>query len=122
MLVWLDNWKLENFSKKLTRQTHTALCHTIYGMVEVIKYCFEELNLNYLLLGKLQTDPLENRFGKYRQLAGGHYHISIRQLYESEKRLRIQSILTLTSRNFGHLNIDKFYGPTDDHFNIDNYS
>ena len=76
-----------HFLKKLTKQTHTVLCHTIYGMAGVIKYGFEELNLNYLLLGKFQTDPLENRFDKYRQLAEGHYHISIRQLYESKKGL-----------------------------------
>ena len=109
MLIWLDNWKSDNFKNKLTPQTHKALTHTIYGVLEIVTYCFKELNLNYILLGKLQTDPLENRFGRYRQLAGGQYHISIRQLYESEKRLRIQSILTLKSQKFGELKIKKFY-------------
>lgn len=93
MLKWLDAWEQGNFPNKLTRQTHTALVHTIYGITEIVQYCLTELHINYVLLGKFQTDPLENRFGKYRQLAGGHYHISIRQLYESEKRLRIRSIL-----------------------------
>lgn len=109
MLIWLDTWKSQNYSNKLTRQTHAALTHTIYGLLEIIEYCFEELDMNYLLLGKFQTDPLENRFGKYRQIAGGHYHVSLRQLYESEKRLRIQSIMTLKSRNYGDIAIDKFY-------------
>lgn len=66
------------------------------------------MGLNYILLGKFQTDDLEHRFGKYRQLAGGQYHISIRQLYESEKRLRIQTLLTLNSKTFGNINIKSF--------------
>lgn len=65
--------------------------------------------MNYVLLGKFQTDELEHRFGKYRQVAGGQYDISIRQLYESEKKLRIQSLLTLKSRNYGSIYIKQFY-------------
>nr|CAH7731460.1 unnamed protein product [Callosobruchus chinensis] len=99
MINWLDKWKSDDFPNKLSSQTHTALLHTLHGMLEIVKYCFEELNLNYVLLGKFQTDPLENRFGKYRQLAGGQYHISIRQLYESEKKLRIQSLFKIFSKN-----------------------
>lgn len=68
MSIWLDTWKCEKFQKKLTRQTEKALSHTIYGMLEIVSYCFAELNLNYVLLGKLQTDPLESRFGKYLTL------------------------------------------------------
>lgn len=108
MLNWLEKWKTKSFSNKLTTQTHTALTHTLYGMTEVIQYCFSELKMNYVLLGKFQTDDLENRFGRYRQLAGGQYHISLRQLYESEKRLRIQSLLTLKSRTFGNIQIKQF--------------
>ncbi|KAH7973364.1 hypothetical protein HPB49_000218 [Dermacentor silvarum] len=44
---------------------------------------------------ELLTDCLEERFGKYRQLAGAQYHISIRQVYESERKLRLQNILEL---------------------------
>lgn len=108
LLNWLDMWKSSSALNKLTTQTHTAWSHTVYGILQIISYCFNELNLNYILLGKFQTDPLEERFGKYRQLAGGQYHISLRQLYESEKRLRIQSVLTLQSRIFGTINIDSF--------------
>ena len=64
MLNWLDVWKLGNFSHRLTSQTHAALSHTIYGMIEVTKFCFEELKMKYVLYGKFQTDLLEHRFGK----------------------------------------------------------
>lgn len=53
------------------------------------------MHFDYVLLGKFQTDCLEERFGKYRQLAGAQYHISIRQVYESERKLRLQNILEL---------------------------
>ncbi|KAH7953102.1 hypothetical protein HPB49_004799 [Dermacentor silvarum] len=48
-------------------------------------------------LGKIQTDCLEDRFGKYRQLAGAQYDVSIRQIYEVENKLRLQSTLPTIS-------------------------
>lgn len=30
-----------------------------------------------MLLGKFQVECSEERFGKYRQLSGAHYHVSI---------------------------------------------
>ncbi|KAH7959162.1 hypothetical protein HPB49_009112 [Dermacentor silvarum] len=45
----------------------------------------------------IHTDCLEDRFGKYRQLAGAQYHISIRQIYEVENKLRLQSTLPTVS-------------------------
>lgn len=123
-LDWLDEWKQSKYSHKLTNQTHTALTHTVYCMLEIVKYCFHDLKMNYILLGKFQTDPLERRFGKYCQLAGGHYNISIRQLYECEKRLRIQSQLTLKSQAYGNISIKQFYEDDDrltSEENFDNY-
>lgn len=46
-------------------------------------------------MGKLQTDSLEARFRKYRQLCGSHYNISITKVFEEEKKIRIQSTLLL---------------------------
>jgi hypothetical protein len=111
---WLDTWNSGDFPHKLTSQTHTALSHTIHGMLEIIEHCFKELKMNYVLLGNFQTDALEHRFGKSRQLTGGQYHISIRQLYESEETLRIQSLLTLSSRTFGNIPIKSFAEHLDD--------
>lgn len=49
--------------------------------------------MRYILTGKFQTDKLESRFGQYRQLSGGNYNISIRQIFECEKKIRIMSVL-----------------------------
>ncbi|KAH7945961.1 hypothetical protein HPB49_018027 [Dermacentor silvarum] len=97
-LKWLDEWKNKGFDNgTLTKETHAALEHTTYALVELARYSFEALGMSYVLFGKIQTDCLEDRFGKYRQLAGAQYHISIRQIYEVENKLRLQSTLPTVS-------------------------
>ncbi|KAH6938542.1 hypothetical protein HPB50_010466 [Hyalomma asiaticum] len=96
MVDWLDAWSSVNMSRGcLTRETHSALRLTCYSLVELSRYCLEELKFKYVLLGKFQTDTLEDRFGRYRQLAGAQYHVSVRQLLESEKKIRLQKLLML---------------------------
>ncbi|KAJ8892439.1 hypothetical protein PR048_005019 [Dryococelus australis] len=43
----------------------------------------------------VRTDALQYRFGRYRQLAGSQYHISVVQFHKSEIKLRFQSFLPL---------------------------
>lgn len=94
LLDWLDEWKSKNLdSGTLSRDTHTALQQTTHAFVEVISYCFTELELPYVLLGKIRTDSLDERFGKYRKLAGSQYHMSIRQLYEDEEEVLLPNTL-----------------------------
>lgn len=113
MLTWLEVWKRRKVPHRLTPQTHNALYHTIHGMLEITKYCFEELKLNYVLLGKFRTDLLEHRFGKYRRLIGSQY-ISIRKMYALEKKLVIQSLPALKSPSFGHVPIEVLYEKIDE--------
>ncbi|CAN7941828.1 unnamed protein product, partial [Ixodes hexagonus] len=94
ILDWLDAWKRENLGEgTLTGDTHVALHQTTRGLLEFARFCFDQLQLSYVLLGKIQTDSLEDRFGKYRQLAGSQYHVSIRQVFEGEHKLWLQSTL-----------------------------
>ncbi|KAH7945335.1 hypothetical protein HPB49_009674 [Dermacentor silvarum] len=74
-------------------ETHAALEHTAYALVELARYSFEVLGMSYVLFGKIQTDCLEDRFRKCRQLAGAQYHVSIRQNYEVENKLSLQTTL-----------------------------
>ncbi|KAH7966209.1 hypothetical protein HPB49_014495 [Dermacentor silvarum] len=69
----------------LSTETHSALRLTCYSLVELCRYCLKEVNFDYVLLGKFQTDRLEERFGQYRRLSGTNYHISIQQVFESAK-------------------------------------
>ena len=99
-LDWLTTWQSTSTSAgKLTRETFTALQHSTYALLELASYCTDELGAKYVLLGKFQTDSLEARFGQYRQLSGGKYDISIRQVYEVEKKLRMISVLELSLDN-----------------------
>ncbi|XP_042147955.1 uncharacterized protein LOC115329104 [Ixodes scapularis] len=94
LLDWLDEWKGKDLdSGTLTSETHAALQHTTHALVEVARYCFTELKLSRILLGKIQTDNLEERFGNSKHLAGPQYHNSIRQLHEGEGELQPQDSL-----------------------------
>ncbi|GBN68902.1 hypothetical protein AVEN_150405-1 [Araneus ventricosus] len=96
----------------LSKETHASLKVTTNAITEIAVYCNENFGLNFILPGKFQTDNLESRFGLYRQMSGSNYHISIRQLFETEKKkIRIRSLLKLgiSSKTFGQvliMNID----------------
>uniref|UniRef100_A0A0K2TB47 Craniofacial development protein 2like [Aplysia californica] n=1 Tax=Lepeophtheirus salmonis TaxID=72036 RepID=A0A0K2TB47_LEPSM len=40
-----------------------------------------------------QSDKIEERFGWYRQLSGANYYISVRQILEAGKKIRIKSLV-----------------------------
>ncbi|KAH9359516.1 hypothetical protein HPB48_000920 [Haemaphysalis longicornis] len=93
-LDWLEYWKEKQADTcKLTKETHGALHQTTQALIEICRYCFDKLHMSFVLLGEFQTDLLENHFGRYRCLAGSQYHVSIRQLYEGETKLRLESTL-----------------------------
>ena len=79
----------------MTKETFTALCHTTRALIEISDYCIQELGAKYVLLGKFQTCCLEARVGQYRQLARGNYDVSLRQIYECEKKIHLLSVLNL---------------------------
>ena len=94
---WLSKWaQMKQTCGKLTKETHTAIVHTSEALLKISDYCLNELGAKYVLLGKFQTDSLEARFGQYRQLAGGKYDVSLRQVFECEKKIRLLSVLKLS--------------------------
>ena len=90
---WLQDWWSNPDCIGLMKDTYEAILHTSRSMVTFTKYVFSQFPIKYLLLGKIQTDPLEQRFGWYRNLSGCNYHISVSQLIESEKKIRLQHLL-----------------------------
>ena len=48
-------------------------------------------------MSKIQSDNIEGRFRYVRQLSGANYYISMRQLHESERKLRTISLLKYSS-------------------------
>jgi len=93
MLNWVEQWKLMSTKKKLSSETFFTLTHTLKGLVDLCHYLLETSNLDYILLGKVNSDPIERRFGFYRQLAGANFFVSLKQFFEGEKNIRLRSLV-----------------------------
>ena len=77
----------------LTSETFTACIHTIGAIVELAHYLIDDSTIEYVLTGKLMSDPLEGRFGWYRQTNGGNFFMSVKQLLFAEKKIRCLALL-----------------------------
>jgi hypothetical protein len=103
---WLETWKSYPDSQgKLSSETSYALQHTVTAVIKLIEFSLEFLPVQYILLGKLQTDNLEAKFGEYRQLSGSNYLVSVKEILESEKKLRVHSVLCMSSSKYGDVHI-----------------
>jgi len=89
---FLQRW--ENSRKAgLSKETFLALRHTCLAMADCTSFLLDRLGHQYVLLGQLQSDAIESRFGWLRQLSGANYYISVRQVLESDRRIRAVSLL-----------------------------
>jgi len=57
----------------LTKQTFLALKQTCQAITGLAKYLINFCGFKYVLLGKVQSDTIEGRFGHIRQLSGTNY-------------------------------------------------
>ena len=95
---WINEWHIR--CKKpgyrqngLTRETFESLYHTSMALRDLATYLLTEKQFHYVLLGQFQSDPLEQRFGIYRRMGGCNYFVSVRQILEAEKTIRLKSLL-----------------------------
>ena len=93
----MDNSVRGRRLRGLTQETSTALHQTLTGLIQLTRVLLATGH-KYVLLGKLQSDPIEKEFGIYRQSSGGNYFISPEQVISS---LQLQRL-----RLFAKLNID----------------
>jgi hypothetical protein len=77
----------------LTKETFLALRHTCKALADCASHLLDHLGFSYVLLGNLQSDAIESRFGWLRQLSGANYYISMRQVLESDRKIRTVSLL-----------------------------
>lgn len=93
MTTFFELWQSSGLPG-LTEETFLAFqqtCRAISSFAHC--YLINDCGFNYVLLGLIQSDNIESRFGWYRQLSGANYFISIRQLNESEKKFRSISLI-----------------------------
>ena len=76
----------------LTKPTSIAWCQTVSATIDCARFLLSECGFYYVLLGQLQSDPIERRFGLFRQSHGGNYYISVRQVFETERKLRAMNL------------------------------
>ena len=91
-----------------------ALKHTVKCYTELVPYLLNKLGLKFALPGRFQTDDLEGRFGKHRRFAGTNYHISVREIKESEKKLTLISMLHVVSASRGRISFSDFVSQCSD--------
>ena len=87
-----------------------ASIQTTEAFIDRLNYLLDEKNLEFILLGNIQSD-LERRFSWYRQSSGGNYHISVLQILQSEKTIRVRS---LVEQDFHMKEIQNIFTSIDD--------
>ena len=98
---WLKTWEnMSDTSNKLSRETFLTSIQTTLGLIGVAIYLLENRNFDYVLLGMITSDPIERRFGWYRQLGGANYYLSVRQFLEAEKKIRLQTLIKFGNISF----------------------
>jgi len=67
---WLKAWESIGTTNGLSKETFSSAQQTCSALKELAEYLLTVKNLEYVTLGKINSDGIENRFGWYRQLAG----------------------------------------------------
>lgn len=94
METFFDEWRhTSNSQQALSRETFLACESLCSCLPKLANYLLTKKDFNYVLLGKIQSDPIERRFGRYRQMSGANFFISLKQVLDSEKKIRIYSCL-----------------------------
>lgn len=89
---FLQQWESSK-QPGLTRETFLALKQTCLALRDCATYLLTQRGFSFVLLGNLQSDPIENRFGWLRQLSGANYYISMRQVLDSDRKIRAVSLM-----------------------------
>ena len=89
---WLEMWCQSRSDFCLSKQTFAALIITLRSQAALIKDLLNE-NYHYVLPVRFQSDPLENRFSQYRQMSGGNFLVSLKEVQDTEKTLICRSLL-----------------------------
>ena len=93
---WLCEWDAEKIplSEKFTlsSQTSLALQRTLMCHAALIEELLADI-FKYVLTARFQSDPIERRYRQYRQMCGGRYLVSLKDINTSEKIIRIKCLV-----------------------------
>ena len=100
---WLNDWMLSG-KRGLSKQTFSSCIQTSSTFPLLLQHLLEVKQLSYILTGNIQSDPLEKRFGRYRQLSGANYFGSVRQFLDAEKSIRVKSLIKFSGYTMREVN------------------
>ena len=101
-------WKRATTTTGLTCETFTACTHSMGAMLDLAEYLQQRHGFCYVLPGKFLSDPIEGRFGWYRQVHEGNFYISIHQIMQAEKKIRCLSLLQQQALMSASMGLDAF--------------
>ena len=96
MAAWLKRWdnskipNCENFT--LSARTSSALQRTLLCQASLMEDLLSN-GLKFALTAPFQSDAIERRFGKYRQMSGGRFLVGLKDVTWSERILKIKSLV-----------------------------
>ena len=94
----LSFW-MSNSDFGFSKETFLALKQASNALADCTTYLMDNLGFSFVLLrvGRLQSDSIESRFGWLRQMSGANYYLSMRQVLESDRKIRAISLLKFSA-------------------------
>ena len=93
---WIETWcneRVPSFEQfTLSLSTAKALIRTLRCQASLIEDLLDD-GYDFILTARFQSDPLERRFGQYRQMSGGRILVGLKDTICSEKILKIKCLL-----------------------------
>lgn len=95
LLDYAEFFEAWHFSGKpgLSAETFAAIINACRVVRLIVLHLLQKCDFQFALTGHIQSDAIESRFGQYRQMAGGNFYVSIKQVLESEKKIKMVSLL-----------------------------
>ena len=91
LAFWIQEWSASPYFT-LTPQTSSALINTLRLQAMLIDELLND-GYDYILTARLQSDPIERRFSQYRQMSGGRFLVSLREVQNTERILSCRSLI-----------------------------
>ena len=89
---YLEDWSSSSSHFCLTPQTSDALIRTLRAQASLAEDLLSEGYL-FVVPRRMQSDPLERRYSRYRQMSGGRFLVGLREVRSSERICAIDSLL-----------------------------
>eukprot|EP00094_Tigriopus_californicus_P013901 TCALIF_13454-PA protein Name:"Protein of unknown function" AED:0.38 eAED:0.38 QI:0/0/0/0.33/1/1/3/0/517 len=79
-------------TRKLTAETMKALTFSTKSIISLALLLLNLPGVQYVLLGLINSDPIEKHYGRYRQQAGGDRDLGVLQVLQAEKTIRLKAL------------------------------